>query len=70
MAVSLSQLPPSYVLLTMAEAAEYASVGLRTINRAIANDELRSLGKGRMRRIRVEWVDEWLDELDSDEDEE
>lgn len=69
MAVSLSQLPPSYVLLTQKEAAEYASVGLRTIERANADDELRSIGKGRMRRIRVEWIDEWLDDLGDEDDE-
>ena len=68
MAVSLSQLPPSYVLLTQKEAAEYASVGLRTIERACAAGELRTMGHGRMCRVRVEWVDEWLDDLGDEDD--
>lgn len=68
--MSLSQLPPSHVLLTQREAAQYASVGLRTIERACHDGELQSMGNGRMRRIRVKWVDEWLEDLgDSEVDE-
>ena len=50
---------PSY--LTRQEAAERARVSVRTIDRALAADELEHAGGGGYAvRIRPEWVDGWL----------
>jgi excisionase family DNA binding protein len=56
-----STLPSPY--LTGPEAAAYARVSRTTISRAISRGELRAArtsANGRV-RIKVEWVDEWLE---------
>jgi len=47
--------------LTKAEAAEYANCSPRTIERAIQDRRLRAVGGRGRRRIRPEWIDDWLD---------
>lgn len=50
-------------LLTIAAAARACNVSPRTIERAIQRGELRAaaLGEKSARRIRIEWLDEWID---------
>lgn len=50
-------------LLTIAAAAEVCAVSRRTIERAIERGELRAavLGEKSGRRIRSEWLNEWID---------
>ena len=48
------------VWYSMQQAATYANVSLSTIKRAVASGELRS-SRRRVRRIRREWIDEWLE---------
>jgi excisionase family DNA binding protein len=48
---------------TLAEAADYAKVSIRTISRAVAAGNLRvaSGGPPGLRRTREEWVIEWME---------
>jgi excisionase family DNA binding protein len=46
--------------LTKAEAAGYARVSVRTIERAIKAGDLEAGGTPGRRLVRQEWVDEWL----------
>ena len=53
--------------LTRHEAATYARVGLRTIDRWLASGQLRSSGgAGDRRLIRRDWLDQWLEERHCD----
>jgi excisionase family DNA binding protein len=52
-----------HAFLTKKEAAEYARVGLRTLERAMHDGELRYLGGGPRRfavQIRPQWIEDWL----------
>jgi len=46
--------------MTRKTAAAYADTSIRTIDRAFASGQLQSIGQGRLRRTRPEWVDEWI----------
>jgi excisionase family DNA binding protein len=46
--------------LTKREAAAYAQVSTRTIERAIAAQQLQAAGTAGLVRLRVEWLDYWL----------
>lgn len=46
--------------LTRAEAAEYAKVSIRTVDRAIQDGSLESCKRNHTRRIRRIWIDMWL----------
>jgi excisionase family DNA binding protein len=48
-------------LYTRQEAADYARVSVRTIDRAIAAGKLKAGGSAGTVRIRPEWLDDWLD---------
>jgi excisionase family DNA binding protein len=45
---------------TSDEAAAYARVTVRTVERAAQNGELRSAGPSRRRRFKPRWIDAWL----------
>jgi excisionase family DNA binding protein len=48
--------------LTKREAADYARVSMRTLERAMHDGDLRHAGEaGLAVRIRLEWVDDWLE---------
>jgi excisionase family DNA binding protein len=53
--------------LTKAEAAAYARLSPRTIQRALASGQLRSAGTEQRRLIRPEWIDEWLERRSDDD---
>lgn len=60
MAEASETLRPAY--LTKQEAADYARLHVRTLERAMHANEIRySGGGGRKVRIRPEWVDDWLE---------
>lgn len=46
--------------LTRSQIAERVSLSVSSVDRAIASGELETRGKGRKRRSRAEWVDEWV----------
>ena len=46
--------------LSPAQAAEYSSLSKSSIHRAISEGRLRSNTHGRSRRIRVDWLDEFM----------
>lgn len=55
---------PGPVYLTKQEAARRARVGVRTLERAMAEGTLRYAGGGQRKllvRFRPEWIDEWAD---------
>jgi excisionase family DNA binding protein len=55
--------PPSGSVLTVSEVAEYVGVGEKTIYHAIESKRLKARPVNRRGdlRIRIEWVDRWLD---------
>ena len=54
--------PSRAAYLTKSEAAEYARVSVRTIERAIQHGELHIAGTRGLIRIRPEWIDAWLEQ--------
>ena len=48
---------------TMAEVAEMLGFGLSKVKSLVITGELRSVKHGRYRRIRPEWVDEFVDRV-------
>jgi excisionase family DNA binding protein len=53
--------------MTKGQAAEYAQVSAKTIQRAIRLGALRAGRTPGLVRIRREWVDEWLERRDDGE---
>lgn len=47
--------------LTREDAAMYVGFSTRTIDRAVKEGRLRSIGRGRTRRFLREWLDQWYE---------